>query len=120
MLQIDVHIDFVADASLDAKRIPASRTIRPSGPRHETRCSRRRQIRYKAVTRPHGHFLWTLRHPSHNAVYRRFRAELEQESGGSGLRYSFVIRHNSAKHEVGIDAKTGKVLENSIEGEHPD
>ena len=46
--------------------------------------------------------------------------ELEQEAGGSGLRYSFVIRHKSAKHEVGIDAKTGKVLENSVEGEHPD
>jgi uncharacterized membrane protein YkoI len=46
--------------------------------------------------------------------------ELEQESGGSGLRYSFVIRHNVAKYEVGIDAKTGKVLENSIESEHPD
>jgi uncharacterized membrane protein YkoI len=46
--------------------------------------------------------------------------ELEKESGGSGLRYSFVIRHNGAKHEVGIDAKTGKVLENSVEGEHPD
>ena len=46
--------------------------------------------------------------------------ELEQERGGSGLRYSFVIRHNNAKHEVGIDAKTGKVLENSAEGAHPD
>jgi peptidase YpeB-like protein len=46
--------------------------------------------------------------------------ELEQESGGSGLRYSFVIRHRKAKHEVGIDAKTGKVLENSIEGANPD
>lgn len=46
--------------------------------------------------------------------------ELELESGGSGLRYSFVIRHRKAKHEVGIDAKTGKVLENSIEGAHPD
>ena len=46
--------------------------------------------------------------------------ELEQEAGGSGLRYSFVIRHNRAKHEVGIDAKTGKLLENSIEGAHPD
>jgi uncharacterized membrane protein YkoI len=45
---------------------------------------------------------------------------LEQEAGGSGLRYSFVILHKSAKHEVGIDAKTGKVLENSVEGEHPD
>lgn len=42
--------------------------------------------------------------------------ELEEESGGSGLRYSFVIRHDKAKHEVGIDAKTGKVLENSVEG----
>ncbi len=41
--------------------------------------------------------------------------ELEQESGGSGLRYSFVIRHHQAKHEVGIDAKTGALLENSIE-----
>ena len=46
--------------------------------------------------------------------------ELEQESGGSGLRYSFVIRHHKARHEVGIDAKTGKVLENSIEEAHPD
>jgi|SRR5208337_3565931 len=46
--------------------------------------------------------------------------ELEKEAGGSGLRYSFVIRHDKAKHEVGIDAKTGKVLENSIESEHPD
>jgi uncharacterized membrane protein YkoI len=46
--------------------------------------------------------------------------ELEQESGGSGLRYSFVIRQHKAKHEVGIDAKTGRLLENSIEGAHPD
>jgi uncharacterized membrane protein YkoI len=46
--------------------------------------------------------------------------ELEQESGGSRLRYSFVIRHNEAEHEVGIDAKTGGVLENSAEGDHPD
>jgi uncharacterized membrane protein YkoI len=46
--------------------------------------------------------------------------ELEQESGGSGLRYSFVIRHHAAKHEVGIDAKTGAVLENSVEGKNPD
>jgi uncharacterized membrane protein YkoI len=46
--------------------------------------------------------------------------ELEKESGGSGLRYSFVIRDHTAKHEVGIDAKTGVVLENSVEGENPD
>jgi uncharacterized membrane protein YkoI len=46
--------------------------------------------------------------------------ELEKESGGSGLRYSFVIRHHPDKHEVGIDAKTGAVLENSLEGKNPD
>jgi uncharacterized membrane protein YkoI len=46
--------------------------------------------------------------------------ELEQESGGSGLRYSFVIRPHSVKHEVGVDAKTGLVLENSVEDEKPD
>jgi uncharacterized membrane protein YkoI len=46
--------------------------------------------------------------------------ELEKESGGSGLRYSFVISSNTAKHEVGIDAKTGAVLENSVEGKNPD
>jgi uncharacterized membrane protein YkoI len=46
--------------------------------------------------------------------------ELEKESGGSGLRYSFVIQHGNEKHEVGIDAKTGKVLENSVEGNNPD
>jgi uncharacterized membrane protein YkoI len=46
--------------------------------------------------------------------------ELEKESGGSGLRYSFVIRHHTVKHEVGIDAKTGAVLENSVEGKNPD
>jgi uncharacterized membrane protein YkoI len=46
--------------------------------------------------------------------------ELEKESGGSGLRYSFVVRHHTVKHEVGIDAKTGAVLENSLEGKNPD
>lgn len=46
--------------------------------------------------------------------------ELEKESGGSGLRYSFVIARHGGKHEVGIDAKTGAVLENSVEGKNPD
>jgi uncharacterized membrane protein YkoI len=46
--------------------------------------------------------------------------ELEQESGGSGLRYSFVIHHKKVKHEVGVDAKTGAVLENAVEGKNPD
>lgn len=46
--------------------------------------------------------------------------ELEPEAGGSGLRYSFVIAVGNSKHEVGIDAQTGKVLENSIEGKDSD
>ena len=47
-------------------------------------------------------------------------AELEREHGGSGLRYSFDIKHGKVTHEVGIDAKTGRVLENSIEGPNSD
>lgn len=46
--------------------------------------------------------------------------ELEREAGGSGLRYSFDIRNGSRTQEVGIDAATGKVLENKTEGPHPD
>ncbi len=46
--------------------------------------------------------------------------ELEKERGGSGLRYSFDVRRGKATHEVGVDAKTGKVLENSIEGPDAD
>lgn len=46
--------------------------------------------------------------------------ELEQENGGSGLRYSFDIRTGKQVHEVGIDAKTGAILENSKEGPNPD
>lgn len=46
--------------------------------------------------------------------------ELEKEKGGSGLRYSFGVKSGSALYEVGVDAQTGKVLENTKEGEHPD
>jgi len=41
--------------------------------------------------------------------------ELEHEKGGSGLRYSFDIRHGKVIHEVGVDAVTGKVLENDVD-----
>lgn len=41
--------------------------------------------------------------------------ELETEVGGSGLRYTFDIKTASGTHEVGIDAKTGAVIENSID-----
>lgn len=42
-------------------------------------------------------------------------AELEKETGGSGLRYSFDIQSRKGLREVGIDAVSGKVLENSTE-----
>lgn len=42
-------------------------------------------------------------------------AELEKEAGGSGLRYSFDIQTRKGLREVGIDAVSGKVLENSTE-----
>ena len=46
--------------------------------------------------------------------------ELEKEKGGSGLRYSFDIKRGAVTQEVGVDAKSGKVLENKKEGKNPD
>ena len=46
--------------------------------------------------------------------------ELEKEKGGSGLRYSFDIKVGSKTYEVGVDAVTGKLLENRREGKNPD
>lgn len=46
-------------------------------------------------------------------------AELEHERGGSGLRYSFDMRRGNHWREVGVDAMTGRVLENSREGANP-
>ena len=46
--------------------------------------------------------------------------ELEKEKGGSGLRYSFDIKTATGVQEVGVDAKSGAVLENAKEGKNPD
>jgi uncharacterized membrane protein YkoI len=46
--------------------------------------------------------------------------ELEKEAGGTGLRYSFDIKVGKVTQEVGIDAQTGRVLENKPEGPNPD
>jgi uncharacterized membrane protein YkoI len=46
--------------------------------------------------------------------------ELEREGGGSGLRYSFDVLANGTTYEVGVDAVTGRALENDREGDHPD
>ena len=47
-------------------------------------------------------------------------AELENEGGGSGLRYSFDIKSRGKTFEVGVGAMTGKVLENKKERKNPD
>ena len=44
--------------------------------------------------------------------------ELEKEKGGTGLR--FDIKAGGVTREVGVDAQTGKVLENKKEGPNPD
>ena len=46
--------------------------------------------------------------------------ELERERGGSGLRYSFDVTAAGKTYEVGVDAMTGRVLENKAEGKNPD
>ncbi len=46
--------------------------------------------------------------------------ELETEKGGSGLRYSFDVATAKGAREVGVDAKSGAVLENSKEGSKGD
>ncbi len=46
--------------------------------------------------------------------------ELEKERGGTGIRYSFDVTSNGIVYEVGVDAATGKVLENDREGANPD
>jgi uncharacterized membrane protein YkoI len=46
--------------------------------------------------------------------------ELEKEGGGSGLRYSFDVKSAGALYEVGVDAKTGRILENHREGPNRD
>lgn len=46
--------------------------------------------------------------------------ELEKERGGTGLRYSFDIKSHGKTFEVGVDARTGAVLENDAEGPDAD
>nr|WP_294814842.1 PepSY domain-containing protein [uncultured Sphingomonas sp.] len=47
------------------------------------------------------------------------KAEYEKEDGG--WRYSFDIRQGSRIHEIGIDAHSGKIVENAFEDpRHPD
>ena len=45
------------------------------------------------------------------------KAELERE--GSGLRYSFDLRNGKRWREVGVDAMSGRVIENTPERANP-
>ncbi len=45
------------------------------------------------------------------------KAELEHEGGG--LRYSFDMRQGKQWREVGVDAMTGRIVENSREHPYP-
>jgi uncharacterized membrane protein YkoI len=47
------------------------------------------------------------------------KEELEHERGGSGLRYSFDLCLGKHWREVGADAMTGRILENSGESANP-
>ena len=47
------------------------------------------------------------------------KEELEHERGGSGLRYSFDMRKGKSWREVGVDAMTGHILENTAEAANP-
>jgi uncharacterized membrane protein YkoI len=42
------------------------------------------------------------------------KQELEKEGGA--WRYSFDVRQNGRIHEIGVDAETGKIVEDSWEG----
>lgn len=42
------------------------------------------------------------------------KAEYEKEGGG--WRYSFDIRQGNRIHEIGVDAHTGKIVEDKFEG----
>jgi uncharacterized membrane protein YkoI len=48
------------------------------------------------------------------------KEELEKEKGGSGLRYSFDVSGAKGTREIGVDAVTGKLLENSDESQDND
>ena len=42
--------------------------------------------------------------------------DAEYEKEGGGWRYSFDIRQGRRIHEIGVDAGTGRIVENKYEG----
>lgn len=45
-------------------------------------------------------------------------AETDYEKEGGSWRWSFDIRDHGKIHEVGVDAMTGKIVENALESGH--
>jgi len=45
-------------------------------------------------------------------------ADAEYEKEGGGWRYSFDIRQSRRIHEIGVDANTGRIVEDKYEGLH--
>jgi uncharacterized membrane protein YkoI len=43
-------------------------------------------------------------------------ADAEYEKEGGGWRYSFDIRQGKRIHEIGVDANSGKIVEDKYEG----
>ena len=43
-------------------------------------------------------------------------ADAEYEKEGGGWRYSFDIRQGQRIHEIGVDANTGRIVEDKYEG----
>lgn len=52
----------------------------------------------------------------HRAPGRIVDAEYEKEAGA--WRYSFDIRQGRRIHEIGVSAKTGRIVEDKFEGLH--
>lgn len=42
--------------------------------------------------------------------------DAEYEKEGGGWRYSFDIRQGNRIHEIGVDANSGRIVENKFEG----
>jgi uncharacterized membrane protein YkoI len=45
-------------------------------------------------------------------------ADAEYEKEGGGWRYSFDIRQGNRIHEIGVDANSGRIVEDKYEGLH--
>ena len=95
--------------------VAAAQPLMPSGKDAQASFVGAKYARMAKITMPEAIAIALKAHPG-----KITDRELEKERGGSGLRYSFDVKSNGQTAEVGVDAKTGRVLENKMEGPHPD